>query len=170
MGDSIQILYLDFDGVLHPAELYWSREKGLCLRDELTIAGHSLFENQDLLAELIAPYKSLKIVLSTSWVSEFGISESKKRLCKELQHRVIGSTLHSYMETEYTMFDRFTRFGQIMNDVKRRRPSEWLAIDDQPGEFSEAFKGNFVVPFDAKGLANTEVLESLTEKLRRFEG
>jgi hypothetical protein len=37
-----QVLYLDFDGVLHPDEVYWHPRRGAYLREDLVAAGHAL--------------------------------------------------------------------------------------------------------------------------------
>ena len=64
-------LFLDFDGVLHPDEVY--RVGG---RIVLRVDGFSLFEWSSILDELLAPYPGTQIVLSTSWVRILGFDEA----------------------------------------------------------------------------------------------
>jgi len=65
------ILFLDFDGVLHPDEVYLVHGRPV-LRDD-----GSLFMWAPLLAEALTPFPDVQIVLSTSWVREL----SFKRAC-----------------------------------------------------------------------------------------
>jgi hypothetical protein len=60
-----RVLYLDFDGVLHPEDVWRRPGWGPYVASP---PGHQLFEHADLLVELLAPYPDLRIVLSTSWV------------------------------------------------------------------------------------------------------
>jgi hypothetical protein len=48
----LSVLYLDYDGVLHPDDVYTHPRRGLYLRDS---PGHELLEHAGLLAELLAP-------------------------------------------------------------------------------------------------------------------
>ena len=88
------ILYLDFDGVLHPEDTYFNPARGANLGPQSTAAGHELFEHAQLLVNVLEPYPHVKIVLSTSWVQHRSYSRAMKRLPAELQARVIGATFH----------------------------------------------------------------------------
>jgi len=120
-----QVCYLDFDGVLHHEAVYCSPKSGLFIRSP----GRQFFEWMPILEQLIAPYPDVQIVLSTSWVQARSFAFARKHLSPMLQARVIGATFHN----------RFMRRGdflansrgiQIWNDVYRREPAAWFAIDD----------------------------------------
>lgn len=49
----MQLLYLDFDGVLHPSAVYRSPGGAIFLEQYYVDDGHRLFEHADLLAELL---------------------------------------------------------------------------------------------------------------------
>lgn len=86
------IVFLDYDGVLHPDAAYLV--KG---RPELRAAG-TLFMWAPILEEALAPYPDAKIVLSTSWVPVLkSFSRARAFLPAMLQARVIGATWHSAM-------------------------------------------------------------------------
>ena len=119
------VLYLDFDGVLHHQNVLWSASKGPYLEAP---AGHTLFEHAPLLAELLKPYPAIRIILSTSWAVKYGCYGAARRLPLELRTRVIGATFHSQMDR--AGFESAYRGMQVWADVFRRRPSDWLAIDD----------------------------------------
>jgi HAD domain in Swiss Army Knife RNA repair proteins len=76
-GSGGRLLYLDFDGVLHPEDVVWRRDHGIYIRSP---PGHVLFENAPLLERLLLPVIDVQIVLSTSWVRAFGYSGAVRRL------------------------------------------------------------------------------------------
>jgi len=68
-------------------------------------------------------------VLSTSRVTELGFDRARGYLPQPLQQRVEGATFHKRQMSKRE-FSNLTRYEQITVDVQRRRPSQWLAIDD----------------------------------------
>lgn len=68
-------------------------------------------------------------MLSTSWVRVCSLSFAKKQLGAALQERVLGATSHS-REMRKDAFAQKPRGVQIADDVLRRTPTTWLAIDD----------------------------------------
>ena len=85
------ILFLDFDGVLHPDAVYL--EKG---RPVLHAEGE-LFMWAGHLVEALAGRPEVRIVLSTSWARELRFARARDHLPAELRARVIGATWHSGM-------------------------------------------------------------------------
>jgi hypothetical protein len=59
----MDVLFLDFDGVTHPGEV-WYEPSSRQVR--LKAPGHELFESLPVLEAAIASYPALKIILSTS--------------------------------------------------------------------------------------------------------
>lgn len=66
------VLYLDFDGVLHPDEVY--RIRG---RIVLRFDGMNMFEWAPLLAEHLEPYPDVQIILSTSRVRVLSFTKGR---------------------------------------------------------------------------------------------
>jgi hypothetical protein len=122
----MDVLYLDFDGVLHPGEVWC--ENGM-REPRLRTPGHQLFESVPVLEDAIAPYRTLKIVLSTTWVRTLGFEQARDRLSAALQSRVIGATYDPQSDNAWR-WDRMRRYDTIALDVQSRRPSRWLALDD----------------------------------------
>jgi hypothetical protein len=88
-----------------------------------------MFESLPAFEEAIAPYPSLKIVLSTSWVQTYGFEQTREFLPPPLQHRVIGAT----WDARHLLtgdFAKSSRYAQIAADVAFRRPTHHLAVDD----------------------------------------
>jgi hypothetical protein len=164
-AETSHVLYLDFDGCLHPEGVYWGRKRGTYLHDDYVRDGHRLFENAQLLEELLAPYPHAGIVLSTSWVKLHGFKGAAKWLPQALQARCIGATYHSAMEPH--VFTTLTRGEQVRADAARRLPAAWLAIDDHDEGWTGA-REHVVITDPVHGIAEPHVLEQLRLALERF--
>jgi hypothetical protein len=115
------ILFLDFDGVLHPDPC----------REE------HMFQHAPRLARTLAEFPETSVVLSTSWRTFLQLDQLVAPLHAELQRRVIGVT------------PRFADFAAPRALVPYRRQAEcmqwladngvsgaaWLALDDRPSWF-----------------------------------
>lgn len=158
------VLYLDFDGVLHPEDV-WVRPKGRpYVRTPL---GHQPFELASLLAELLEPYPNVRIVLSTSWVLRYGFGRTVKFLPPSLASRCVGATFHGEMNRNW--FEQLTRGAQVLGDVRRRLPASWLALDDSNEGWGCLDDRSVVITDPIQGIAAPSVLPRLTRALCRFE-
>lgn len=150
------ILFLDFDGVLHPDAVYLVRG-----RPELRAEG-KLFMWAGVLAEVLIGHPSVRIVLSTSWARELGFSRARNFLPAALRSRVIGATWHSAMATDdelrplgrETWWDQATRYQQIRRYVDRARLRNWIAIDDNPEGWAESDHAHLVHTDPGRGLGD----------------
>ena len=119
--DSV-ILFLDFDGVLHPDPCY-ERQR--------------LFEQAPRLSGALAPFPEVRVVLSTTWRNLVEPEELLGYLPDGLRDRVVGAT------------PNFGTFDARSALVPYRRQAEceqwllanghpadaWIAIDDRPSWF-----------------------------------
>lgn len=162
----MDVIYLDFDGVCHPADVWIDRAtKKLTLRAK----GHELFESVGMLEALIAPYPHLNIVLSTSWVRTIGLDKASEALPQALRSRIVGATYDPASPNAWR-WDRLTRHDTIIEDVERRRPARWLAIDDDAlGWNSESSRYLVVVP-PAMGLRCEATQAALRFRLSEIFG
>jgi hypothetical protein len=145
------VLYLDFDGILHPADVRVAREEPLhprvYVRDQPT--DEPLFRYMSLLELLLAPYPELKIVLTTSWVRALGYEFA-------LQERVIGAATYPAP----------TRFASIEIDAESRGLTRWLALDDDVCGWPEERRHLVVAPTNpVLGLAQPGVAAELATML-----
>jgi len=164
MKTADKVLYLDFDGVLHPEDVWWHPKRGIYVRSP---PGHQLFEWMHILEELLSPYPHVAIVLSTSWVRERRFSFAKERLSPALQERVIGATFHhEFMRREN--FCLLPRGVQIAQDVARRSPKVWLAIDDDARDWPEHYRSNLIQTDGQTGLSTPSIQEKVRAKLQKF--
>lgn len=161
------VLYLDFDGVLQHEEVWFSRKHGIYIPQHLA-PGRTLFEWMPLLEEAMARCPSVQIVLSTSWVRERSYSFAKKQLSPDLQARVIGATFHNRFHQKNDF--RYTPRGyQIIDDVERRRPSSWIALDDDTEGWPPWCVDNLVRCEGKEGLSNLLTLKELQAKLAQLK-
>lgn len=162
-GHRGQVLYLDYDGVLHHENCYWRQGFGAYL---VAPPEYRLFQHTDLLAELLAPYPAVEIVLSTSWVRRLRYSHAAKRLPPSLKSRVIGATFHTWMDEDE--FTNLPRGVQVWNDVVRRKPETWLALDDDYLDWPTWCLDNYVRTHETEGISEPAVTAVLIKKLQRF--
>lgn len=122
----MSILFLDFDGVLHPDAAFHTR-RGIDLRGE-----GELFMWSPILQKLLTECPQIQIVLSTSWVRQLDFKRAKKRLPEAVQNRVVGATYHSTMESgpDSTPWMERTRWQQIATYLSRNKIQDWIALDD----------------------------------------
>lgn len=160
------IIFLDFDGVLHPDAVYNPKNKPLELR-----APGELFMHAHILIDALAYYPEARIILSTSWVRILGYERTVNKMPAGLAARVVGATWHKRMVIDgQDPFSWMTRYEQIESHVKRNGIKRWLAIDDLhsgsedwPAEqmirlvLTEQFKGlGYIV---AQADLNTKLME-----------
>lgn len=155
------LLYLDFDGVSHHENVLWHPSIGPYLSGAPD--GYVLFQHAELLEQVLAPYPAVQIVLSTAWVRRFGCTRSAKPLRPALRQRVIGATFHSKMNEDE--FASAPRGMQVWEDVLRRRPRDWLAIDDDWVDWPECCLDKYVRTHAHDGINDPVVLVKLKTKL-----
>lgn len=161
-GQGETVLYLDFDGVLHHEDVWWHPRRGVYIKTP----GNQLFEHVPLLEEVLGEFPEAKIVLSTSWVRYQRFSGSAKRLGPFLRERVIGATFHTRMNR--TGFEGLPRGIQVLNDVARRRPLHWVALDDDVENWVPEYKGFLIACDKVLGISAPGVLDELRQRLLLF--
>ncbi|AJY44021.1 hypothetical protein I6G56_14755 [Burkholderia humptydooensis] len=153
------VLFLDYDGCLHPHDVYLVDGVPVMRRD-----GPQLFEHANLLAELLEPYPQVQIVLSTSWVAKFGMIRATLYLPAALQQRVVG-TIYEF-RTDKTEWAELSRFDQIMRYVNANDVKSWVALDDDNNCWPECFERHLVCPIPRLGLGEPRIQKELADKLR----
>ena len=116
------ILFLDFDGVLHPE----------------TAPTDRLFCHVERLAQALSEFPEVRIVVSSSWRETHTMSDILEFLGL-LATRVIGATpvrpARSYLPEPLWSY---VREGECVAWLREnnRLTTPWLALDDQPWRFS----------------------------------
>ena len=156
----MNILYLDYNGVLHDSKVLRNRQRGLYLATE----GKAFFEWMPILEQLLAPAPDLKIVLSTSWVRAVDFDAAKFSLSLALRERVIGATfLHPGVVQ--SAFDMTPRGLQILADIERRRPTNWFALDDDDSGWPAAQRHHLIQTDGALGLSDPAIQQTVRDHL-----
>lgn len=161
------ILFLDFDGVLHPDSTYLIKGRPV-LRAE-----GRLFMWSSSLVEVLHPYPELRIVLSTSWVRALGYGRARKALPEPLRDRVVGATWHSSMGKSHfsgsrlasTWWDEATRYEQIARYVERAHLKNWVAIDDHGEFWAKEHVENLILTDSSQGISSPHAQALLQARL-----
>ena len=163
------VLYLDLDGVVHHEKVLWHPRKGIYM-SQYEAAGHSLFEWVPILESVLQPHPAVALVLSSTWCIRPGYSATLKRLAATLSARFIGGTYHKRVHGvdpwNLSMFRTTPRGVQVQEDAQRRRPQQWIALDDDLEDWPDSCRQNLVACEGTTGLSNPEVQHELREKLR----
>ena len=110
------LLFLDYDGVLHPDEVYLKRG-----RPVLRGPGELFMWVPHLLSAIEGA--DVRIVLSTSWARHLGFRRACNALPESLRGLVVGATWHSKMKIgesgAATLWDLQTRYEQIQAYLAR---------------------------------------------------
>lgn len=166
----LQVLYLDFDGVLHHDAVFRSPRDGIFISAS-SAPGRRLFEWTEVLVEAIKPFPELRIVLSTSWVRVLGYTKARSYLPKELNCRVIGATYHRrFHRGDAVLGDssyRPYRGIEVLADVSRRRPWQWVALDDTDEGWPDEHRERVVLCDPNTGLGDTDTRTRLDEVLNK---
>jgi hypothetical protein len=128
-----KVLFLDFDGVLHPA------------------SGDSVpeFSKADALASAMQGY-ACEIVISSTWRFHYGLDQLKDFLPAGLAERVIGTTGEDPRS-------HFSRHDSILAWLAQSDAVDWRALDDANAEFRET--SHLIACSPEVGLEDAQVLE-----------
>ena len=141
-------LYLDFDGVLHPDEVYRHRDGSIVVRN-VPGMNASLFMWAPGLEERIAG-RDIQVVLATSWVKVLGFQKSIARLPDGIASKVAGSTYHSSQRYDW---DHYSRYQQIQQHATRHRIQTWLALDNDVEDWAPGAKHRLCTCDDVTGIS-----------------
>lgn len=160
-----RVLFLDFDGVLHPDDVYRTRS-GLELR-----APGQLMMHAGILLEILKEFPQVKISLSTSWVRILGYRRARSALSPDLQALTVSSTWHSKMpRAPLEGYDMYSRYQQIRAAVTRAGLKNWIALDDDPFESWPVNDRRLIRTDPDLGLSSVLTQDELRAKLRALMG
>ncbi|WP_308142729.1 HAD domain-containing protein [Burkholderia pseudomallei] len=142
-------LFTDFDGVVHPADATTFDRAGRLVADP------RLFAWLPVLADILAPYPAVRIVVSSDW-RRWLDDDNLRRVLGPLAPRFAG-----VMETWGA-----SRADEILEEVRRRRLTRWLALDDHPSVAKASVRDDrFIVCAPDSGLSAPAVQALLRARL-----
>jgi hypothetical protein len=144
------ILFLDVDGVLHPTSVLHEMD----FSAEQFVLPSACFQHVGALADALDLFPDVKIVVSSSWRDLYEL-ESLRLLLGPLGPRVL----------ETTGRNERTRFAEIESYLSRRRPCDWLALDDDNWGWPDDLLDHLVCPDGTVGLTDAD-LKQVQARLR----
>ncbi|CAB3974539.1 MULTISPECIES: HAD domain-containing protein [Burkholderia] len=159
------VLFLDFDGVLHRGDAYITPQGVVSSAPGII----KLFEFAQVLEELLAPYPRIEIVLSTDWCSRFGFEHARRMLPLEsLRQRVTDAT-YDVERDDSASWPTRPRGSQILRHVRRHNLVAWLAVDDRRDGF-HGYHDRLIHCQTEAGLGDLAVIEYFRSRLHeRFD-
>jgi len=110
------LLFLDFDGVLHP------------------VSGSKPFQPacMEVLSSALTEYPEIRVVITSSWREEKTLTELQNYLAPVLSLRVVGVT--PVIDEPFLHHVRYHEVqAYLKNTMQETTP--WVAIDDEPGTY-----------------------------------
>lgn len=161
-GTGQPLLYLEYDGPLHPAAVGWDPVRGQPrLNRHLE---HCLFEHAPLLEQVLTPYPEVAIVLTTQWVLHYGLRKAAKELPSGLRSRVVGSIY----DDQPSSFLTLSKGLQVVLDVEKRAPKRWVAVDATRAGWPEWAKPHVLLVGARSGIGSAAASARLLKGLREL--
>ena len=135
------LLFLDFDGCLHGAEIFLKpcspadavnssvEERRFVTKNNHLVTGENLFEHCDRLAVALDPFPEVRIVITSTWRKHFNIDELKGFLPPSLAVRVIGVTPEMFTIAGDGVTVRSREINRYL-DTNGLSGEPWIALDD----------------------------------------
>ncbi len=117
------VLFLDFDGVLHPDPCF---------------DGRRMFEQVPRLTTVLDEFPEARIVLTTSWRSAKTLAQLCDPLGTALAARVAGVTPHFSHFSAPARYQPYPRHAECLQWLAARGDTgaEWVALDDRASLFA----------------------------------
>lgn len=137
--EGMTILFLDFDGVMHPEPCY-DKSQLFCCRPRLE--------------KVLADFSHVEIVISSTWRENRSLAELGEYFSLEYRNRVIDVTPFWKDIPDIVEVIGYQRHSEIEGWLRKSRAPwrPWIAIDDKPYLFrpflDNLIKTNPAVGFD----------------------
>ena len=141
----MQLLFLDFDGVLHPKHSDTS--------DHFCLLAN--FES------VMREFPAVRIVIASTWRQAYSLNHIRRMFSQDIAARIIGLT-PDWEESG----DEYVRFREIREFLRSHSltDAQWIAVDDSDFEFPEGCR-NLLLCHSQCGL-DADAAEALRDRLR----
>jgi hypothetical protein len=147
---AVQILFLDFDGVMHPEFCNESKH----------------FVHLATFEAVMRAAPSVELVISSTWRQKRSLDELKALFTADVAARIIGSTpLYAQLEDVPDSLLGYEREAECRSWLRQhgRAAQEWLALDDRSWNF-RPFNHNVLLVDGRVGL-NADAAKALLARL-----
>lgn len=121
------VLFLDFDGVLHP-----------CFpRSHLSHEQNQLFACLPRLERVLREFTNVAVVISSSWRLDRPIEKLVQCFSADIRTRIIGAT--PAVDSRWPPYPPAPRYAEIQLFLQQRNLNDmpWVALDDEAKLFPE---------------------------------
>ncbi len=118
------ILFLDFDGVLHP------QYDGQAVPENVAFCHLPRFES------LMRVYPLVEIVISSMWRNQFSLDNLRARFSSDIAERIVGATLMEDSQSSPIFWQREMEILRWLS-INHRSNEHWVALDDAVWEFKD---------------------------------
>jgi len=158
------VLFLDFDGVLHPQDC--PAQEMFCFMGNFVDA-----------MRIIDPEHRMPIVISSMWRHRVSVDGLRSRFPGDIASQIVGATPYKTLAEVEAITD-WTIYGGIESKKRHRQrevmqwmnefapDGDWIAIDDRPQYFHRNEPRLFVVPGEGLSGFTTEVATSFISRVR----
>lgn len=162
------ILFLDFDGVLHHSNVVIGI--GTDSTPVMKEREHELFQFAGILEKIVNEHasESLKIVLSTAWVRVKGYDYACAQLPQSIQSRLVGATFDPQRHDEFS-FCQTPRGEQIaawLADNKDVKVDSFMCLDDDDYYWPSWMRDNLIHCAEEKGISDPKIQAALIHYLK----
>jgi hypothetical protein len=150
------ILFLDFDGVLHPRY------------EDCPVPEDVVFCHMPRFAAVMRDFPEVQIVISSTWREQFSLDKLRSWFSADISGRIIGTTPVFPADRPRSLEQRESEILAWL--VERGRSSErWLALDDSTWQFRH-YRDHLVPCTSYVGLDGSAEVRFRAALCRRFSG
>lgn len=161
---STPTIYLNYGGVLN---------RGHGLLDEfgdITLdTGRPLLEYAPYLADILAPWSKVQIIVTTSWLQTLGPEKTIALLPDHLRCRVVGTTLGTPPRLG-EIKDGTAKTMTVIRHAVKHGLTNWLALDDEAWGVPSDFEQHFLHTDSNAALGAPQARQQLREWLEATHG
>lgn len=147
---AVQVLFLDFDGVMHPEFCHESKH----------------FVHLETFEAVMRAAPHVEVVISSTWRQKRSLDELKALFTADVAARIVGTTpLYAQLDGVPDSLQGYEREAECKSWLRQhgRVTQEWLALDDRSWNF-RPFNRNVLLVDGSVGL-NAEAAQTLLDRL-----
>jgi hypothetical protein len=154
-------IYLNVDGALHLGRLMYDN------RGQVTLdGGGKLFRFAPLLADLIAPYEQVQLVLTYVWIRVFSPAEIHALLPNDLLYRIVTCASLAEPHESATVAGTASP-ASILRHAIENRISKWIAVQNDSFPLPRRGRAHFLKASEQLALGSVIMQAKLTDWMQR---